>query len=57
MQAVSFPAPEECASYRVIYYARIEQGLIFMLTIYPKNVKDDIQAEVFNAIRKEVENV
>jgi hypothetical protein len=34
----------------------VEQGLIWMLTLYPKNVKDDIPAAVLRQIRKEVEN-
>jgi hypothetical protein len=42
--------------YRVIYYAKIEQGVIWMLTIYPKNVKENIPAQVLRQIRKEVEN-
>lgn len=42
--------------YRVIYYAQMEQRTIWMLTIYPKNVKDDIPAHVLRAIRNEVTN-
>jgi mRNA-degrading endonuclease RelE of RelBE toxin-antitoxin system len=42
--------------YRVIYFAKIEQGVIWMLTMYPKNVKDTIPAYVLRQIRKEVEN-
>jgi hypothetical protein len=40
----------------VIYYARIAQGLIWMLTMYPKNVAENIPAHVLRRIRKEVEN-
>jgi mRNA-degrading endonuclease RelE of RelBE toxin-antitoxin system len=42
--------------FRVIYFARIEQGVIWMLTMYPKNVKDDIPADVLRQIRKAVED-
>jgi mRNA-degrading endonuclease RelE of RelBE toxin-antitoxin system len=42
--------------YRVIYYPKIQQGVIWMLTLYPKNVRDNIHAHVLREIRKEVEN-
>jgi mRNA-degrading endonuclease RelE of RelBE toxin-antitoxin system len=42
--------------YRVIYFARAAQGVIWMLTIYPKNVAENIPAHVLRQIRKEVEN-
>jgi mRNA-degrading endonuclease RelE of RelBE toxin-antitoxin system len=42
--------------YRVIYYAKTAQGEIWMLTIYPKNVVENIPAHVLRQIRKEVEN-
>ncbi len=42
--------------YRVIYFAKRERGVIWMLTLYPKNVRDNIPAHVLRAIRKEVEN-
>src|SRR5947209_11716027 len=41
---------------RVIYFARIEQSVIWMLTMYPKNVKDDVPAQVLRRIREEVEH-
>jgi hypothetical protein len=50
------PGRGKRGGYRVIYYAKIEQGVIWMLTMYPKNVKEDIPAHVLRAIRKEVEN-
>jgi len=40
----------------VIYYARITQGVIWMLTMYPKNVAENIPVHVLRQIRKEVEN-
>jgi hypothetical protein len=42
--------------YRVVYFAKREQGVVWMLTMYPKNVKDNIPAHVLRAIRREVEN-
>ena len=42
--------------YRVIYYLKPAQGVIWMLTIYPKNVTDDIPAHVLRQIRKEVDD-
>ena len=32
--------------YRVIYFARLAQGHIWMLTIYPKNVAENIPAHI-----------
>ncbi len=43
--------------YRVIYYTRRAEKVIWMLTIYPKNVSQDIPAHVLRRIRKEVEDV
>jgi len=42
--------------YRVIYFTRLEEGIVWMLTIYPKNLKDNIPANVLRQIRKEIEN-
>lgn len=42
--------------YRVIYFVRRQDGVIWMLTIYPKNVRDDLPAHVLRQIRKEVED-
>jgi hypothetical protein len=50
------PGRGKRGGYRVIYYAKVEQGVIWMLTLYPKNVKDNIPAHVLRAIRKEVAN-
>ena len=41
---------------RVIYYAKTAQGLIYMLTIYPKSETENIPAHVLRQILKEVEN-
>jgi len=42
--------------YRVIYFTRLEEGIVWMLTIYPENLKDNIPADVLRQIRKEIEN-
>ena len=42
--------------YRVIYFVRRPKGVIWMLTIYPKNVADDIPSHVLRQIRKEIED-
>jgi len=41
---------------RVIYFVKVEQCVIWMLTLYPKNVRDNISAKALRQIRKEVEN-
>jgi len=50
------PGRGKRGGHRVIYYPRISQGVIWMLTIYPKNVAENIPAHVLRRIRKEVEN-
>jgi hypothetical protein len=50
------PGRGKRGGYRVIYFARIQQGVIWMLTLYGKNVKENIPAHVLREIRKEVEN-
>jgi hypothetical protein len=50
------PGRGKRGGYRVIYYPKTEQGVIWMLTLYPKNVRDNIPAHVLRAIRNEVEN-
>ena len=42
---------------RVIYYLRIGREEIWMLTLYPKNVTDDIPAHILRKIREEIEDV
>ena len=41
---------------RVIYFLRPVQGVIWMLTLYPKNVADNIPAHVLKQIREEIED-
>ena len=50
------PGRGKRGGYRVIYYARLKEGIIWMLTMYPKNVAENIPAHVLRQIRKEVEN-
>lgn len=42
--------------YRVAYYVRRSEGVIWMLTIYAKNVMENIPAHVLRQIREEIEN-
>lgn len=41
---------------RVIYYVRSHNGVIWLLTLYSKNVKDNIPAQVLRKIREEIED-
>lgn len=42
--------------YRVIYYLRRSEGVFWMLTMYPKNVRDNLPLHVLRQIRQEIEN-
>jgi mRNA-degrading endonuclease RelE of RelBE toxin-antitoxin system len=42
--------------YRVIYYVKRANGVIWLLTMYPKNVADNIPATVLRRIREEVDD-
>lgn len=50
------PGRGKRAGNRVIYYVGRELGVIWMLTMYPKNVADNIPAHVLRQIRKKVED-
>ena len=41
---------------RVIYYVRSVEGVLWMLTLYPKNVRENIATHVLRQIRREIEN-
>ena len=41
---------------RVIYFVRNEAGVIWMLTIYAKNVAETISSHVLRRIRREIED-
>ena len=42
--------------YRVIYFVRQMNREFWMLTIYPKNVRDSIPGHVLRQVREEIEN-
>ena len=42
-------------SIRVIYYARTRQGHIWMLTLYAKNVMENISAKLLRQIKEEID--
>jgi len=42
--------------YRIIYYVKRTHGVIWMLTMYPKNVAENIPTHVLRQIRKEIED-
>ena len=48
------PGRGKRGGYRVIYYVRRPKGIIWMLTMYPKNVTDSIPAHVLREIREEL---
>ena len=50
------PWTRDARGYRVIYYVRRAHGVIWMLTMYPKNVAENIPAHVLRQIAKEVED-
>jgi hypothetical protein len=50
------PGRGKRGGYRVIYYLKPARNVIWMLTLYPKNVAENIPAGVLRAIRKEVED-
>jgi mRNA-degrading endonuclease RelE of RelBE toxin-antitoxin system len=50
------PARGKRGGYRIIYFVRREPGVIWLLTMYPKNVAENIPAYVFRQIRTEVED-
>ena len=51
------PGRGKRGGYRIIYYVRRAYGIIWMLTMYPKNVAENIPAHVLRQIAKEVEDV
>ncbi|MGH8132829.1 MAG: transcriptional regulator [Steroidobacteraceae bacterium] len=51
------PSRGKRGGYRIIYYVRRAHGVIWMLTMYPKNVAENIPAHVLRQIAKEVEDV
>ncbi|AEC22096.1 hypothetical protein PT7_3556 [Pusillimonas sp. T7-7] len=41
---------------RIIYFNRLENGLIHLLVIYAKAVRGNIPAHILKAIKEELEN-
>lgn len=41
---------------RVIYYVRTHRGLIWMLTVYAKNVAENIPAHLLRKIKEEIDD-
>jgi mRNA-degrading endonuclease RelE of RelBE toxin-antitoxin system len=50
------PGRGKRGGYRVIYYVKRADGVIWLLTMYPKNVAENIPANVLKKIREEVED-
>jgi mRNA-degrading endonuclease RelE of RelBE toxin-antitoxin system len=50
------PGRGKRGGYRIIYYLRRDHGVIWMLTMYPKNVAENIPSHVLRQIAKEVED-
>lgn len=50
------PGRGKRGGYRVIYYVKRADGVIWMLTMYPKNLIESIPANVLRQIREEIEN-
>jgi mRNA-degrading endonuclease RelE of RelBE toxin-antitoxin system len=50
------PGRGKRGGYRIIYYVRHANGVIWMLTMYAKNVAESISAHVLQQIKKEVDN-
>ena len=50
------PGRGKRGGYRVIYFVKATSRVFWMLTIYPKSVRDDIPAQVLRHIREEVED-
>ncbi len=42
--------------YRIIYFVRRSEGIFWMLTMYPKSIRDNVPAHALRQIRQEIEN-
>ena len=51
----SLPGRGKRGGIRVIYYAKLRQGQIWMLTLYAKNVADNIPIHVLRRIKEEID--
>jgi mRNA-degrading endonuclease RelE of RelBE toxin-antitoxin system len=50
------PGRGKRGGYRVIYFVKRGDGVIWMLTMYPKNVVENIPPQALRQIREEIEN-
>ena len=50
------PGRGKRGGYRVIYYVKKANGVIWLLTMYPKNVAENIPTTLIRRIRQEVED-
>jgi len=50
------PGRGKRSGYRIIYFVRRPKQEIWMLTIYPKNLRDSIPGHVLRQIRQEIED-
>jgi mRNA-degrading endonuclease RelE of RelBE toxin-antitoxin system len=50
------PGRGKRGGYRIIYYVKRTNGVIWLLTMYPKNVAENIPAVVLRRIRQEVDD-
>jgi hypothetical protein len=49
-------AKENRGGFRVIYYPKMDSDTIWMLTIYPKNVVDNISSRILRRICQEMDD-
>jgi len=49
------PGRGKRGGYRIIYYLPAARGMIWMLTMYPKNEANSIPASILRKIREELE--
>ena len=50
------PGRGKRGGYRIIYYVKRANGVIWLLTMYPTNVAENIPAVVLRRIRQEVDD-
>ncbi len=53
--AGGWPVAASAGGIRVVYYARVRRGQIWMLTLYAKNVVENIPANVLRQIKEEID--
>ena len=41
---------------RIVYYVRLRQDEIWLLTLYPKNVAENIPSQILRKIKEEIDN-